>query len=190
MKKSIPKQIAEENGDIIYEGTPCKREGHTLRYTKSGQCVECDKEWIHPRSDGKRLIFEGTPCSYGHTLRYTVRGQCVQCEKDRVREKMKTTKGRKERSRNRLKIQYGMTEFDWLIMYEQQGGKCLMSNCTVTSHDKWWEQGNKGLCVDHCHKTGKIRGLLCSECNRKVGILEKNIRLAHDQIKHIYNFMS
>jgi len=184
MKKSIPKQIAEENGDIIYEGTPCKREGHTLRYTKSGQCVECDKEWIHPRSDGKRLIFEGTPCSYGHTLRYTVRGQCVQCEKDRVREKMK------ERSRNRLKIQYGMTEFDWLIMYEQQGGKCLMSNCTVTSHDKWWEQGNKGLCVDHCHKTGKIRGLLCSECNRKVGILEKNIRLAHDQIKHIYNFMS
>ena len=189
MKKSIPKQIAEENGDITYEGTPCKREGHTLRYTKSNQCVECSEKWVHPRSDGKRLTFEGTPCSYGHTLRYR-NGACVQCEKDRVREKRKTIEGKQSHSRTRLKIRYGMTEYDWLIMYEQQDGKCLISSCTITSHDKWWEQGNKGLCVDHCNKTGKIRGLLCSECNRKVGILEKNIKLVHDQIKHVYNFMS
>ena len=189
MKKSIPKQIAEDKGDITYEGTPCKREGHTLRYTKSNQCVQCDKKWVHPRSDGK-LTYEGTPCSYGHTLRYTVRGQCVQCQKNYEMDRRSTLEGKKSHSRSRLKRQYGITEYDWLKMYEEQGGKCLILSCTVTSHDRWWEQGSKGFCVDHCHKTGKIRGLLCAECNKGTGRIEKNIKLEHERIKHIYNFMS
>jgi len=189
MKKLIPRQQAKENGDITYEGNPCKRKGHTLRYTLNSQCVQCGKEWVNHRSDGN-LTYEGRPCSKsGHTLRYTAKGQCVQCEKDRVRERRKTPKGKKENSRTRLKSQYGMTEFDWLRMYEQQGGKCLISSCTHTSHDKWWEQGNNGFCVDHCHKTGKVRGLLCSECNKGIGKMEKDIKLIHDQIKYVYSFM-
>lgn len=32
----------------------------------------------------------------------------------------------------------------------------------------------KNLCVDHCHKTGKIRGLLCYRCNAGIGYLQDN----------------
>ena len=131
--------------------------------------------------------YEGWPCEEGHTTRYTVGHQCVKCTKNYYAKRFQTVEGKKENSRSRYKCKYGITEYDWLIMYEQQDGKCLISSCTFTGHDRWWDQGREGLCVDHCHKTGKIRGLLCSECNRKVGILEKNIKLVHDQIKHVYN---
>ena len=150
MKKSIQRQIALENGDLTYEGLPCKRKGHTLRYS--------------------------------------LRSQCVQCQKGTTKNRDK--KGKQIHARSRMKTKYGITEFDWLRMYEQQGGKCLILSCTFTSHDKWWEQGFFGLHVDHCHKTGKVRGLLCAECNKETGKIEKNIKLVHERIKYVYNFMN
>lgn len=78
---------------------------------------------------------------------------------------------------NRAKIQAYMREFDLQRHYgiskaefEQmlvaQGGGCAI--CKTTD---WPGKGNKPH-VDHCHKTGKIRGLLCSRCNVGVGYFE------------------
>ena len=36
-----PRQTAIKNGDMFYEGRPCKRKGHTKRYVKGYGCVEC-----------------------------------------------------------------------------------------------------------------------------------------------------
>ena len=38
-----PRQIALKNGDKFYEGKPCKKKGHTKRYTYDRRCVECKK---------------------------------------------------------------------------------------------------------------------------------------------------
>ena len=138
-------------------------------------CKICDKETVHETSN-----FMCKPCR----ARYRKNNKEVRNIFN------KSIKGKKQNTRARLKRRYGITEFDWLKMYEEQGGKCLMSNCTFISHDKWWEQTQGGFCVDHCHKTGKIRGLLCAECNKITGKIENNIKLVHDQIKHVYNFMS
>lgn len=48
-----------------------------------------------------------------------------------------------------------------------QDGKCAICDkpCTV----------NSVLSVDHCHETGKIRGLLCNKCNTGIGLLGDNI---------------
>ena len=63
--------------------------------------------------------------------------------------------------------QYGLTEQDWLLMYEHQGGKC-----PVCRKDLRREMGGIGKtpAVDHCHRTGLIRGLLCRlPCNYVMG---------------------
>lgn len=45
----------------------------------------------------------------------------------------------------------------------------------------------KDLCVDHDHETGKIRGLLCDNCNRGIGLLQDNINLLHKAIEYLTN---
>ena len=41
------------------------------------------------------------------------------------------------------------------------------------------------LAVDHCHKTGKIRGLLCGGCNTSIGSFEDNPELLKNAIKYL-----
>lgn len=55
-------------------------------------------------------------------------------------------------------------------IFKSQNGKCLL--CHINQKDI-----NRVFDVDHCHKTGKVRGLLCNNCNKFVGFLEKNTEL-------------
>ena len=41
------------------------------------------------------------------------------------------------------------------------------------------------LAVDHCHKTGKIRGLLCNRCNRGIGFLQDDVNLLQQAIEYL-----
>jgi len=43
----------------------------------------------------------------------------------------------------------------------------------------------KYLAVDHCHKTGKIRGLLCSLCNTGIGKLKDDIKILENAIEYL-----
>jgi recombination endonuclease VII len=51
-----------------------------------------------------------------------------------------------------------------LEMVERQGGKC--ASCGVTPESV---KPQHGLQIDHCHKTGRVRGLLCGGCNKSLG---------------------
>jgi len=66
------------------------------------------------------------------------------------------TKGRN----NRYRTQYGITLEEYEILLTQQDGKCAI--CRMAA-------GRKRLSVDHDHKTGAIRGLLCFPCNSALG---------------------
>ena len=59
-----------------------------------------------------------------------------------------------------LKVKYGITEADYDRMAKVQGGVCAICKC---------RQRFQKLAVDHDHKTGKVRGLLCVSCNRGLG---------------------
>ena len=60
------------------------------------------------------------------------------------------------------KTKYGITTNDYDLMLVEQRGKCAICRNESKRHR---------LCVDHCHDTGKIRGLLCHTCNRAIGLM-------------------
>ena len=68
----------------------------------------------------------------------------------------------KDRARH-LKYKYGLSETEYLLLLSKQGGKC--SICKTGSPIP-------GFVVDHCHRTDKVRGLLCPKCNLALERLE------------------
>ncbi|MEU1274938.1 endonuclease VII domain-containing protein [Streptomyces sp. NPDC005799] len=65
---------------------------------------------------------------------------------------------RAERGRqDHLKRQYGITEAERDALVASQGGVCCICLAAVPEH------------VDHCHKTGRVRGVLCFSCNAALG---------------------
>lgn len=64
------------------------------------------------------------------------------------------------------KRNYGICTREYNQMLKEQGEKCWA--CGEKS-------GGKKLHVDHCHTTGKVRKLLCTNCNTAFGLLKENI---------------
>lgn len=70
-----------------------------------------------------------------------------------------------------LRRTFGIGVSDYLDMLEAQGGFC--ASCGEPPHPPEGKGRHTRLDVDHCHETGKVRGLLCNRCNRMAG-------MAHD----------
>jgi hypothetical protein len=62
----------------------------------------------------------------------------------------------------RWKERYGINEETYEKMLVEQGRVCRICLSPPSA--------SKRLCVDHCHLTGKIRGLLCDRCNVSIGL--------------------
>lgn len=132
------------------------------------------------------IFYDGKLCVYGHgTQRYRAGGACVTCSKDKSKQRWREgtkKKGRYDpvdrRARN-LRAHYGLSEADYNTMAESQKHACAVCGGTPT--------GKYGrFNVDHDHKTGKIRGLLCAKCNVGLGSFDDSsdkLRLATAYLK-------
>lgn len=72
-----------------------------------------------------------------------------------------------------IKYKYGLTEDDYKQLLVIQVHKCAICR----SPDK--------LHVDHCHRTGKVRGLLCFRCNSTLGKVEESKELLNSLINYL-----
>ena len=93
-----------------------------------------------------------------------------------------------ERKNNKIEntkivVKRDKIEMEALIsIYEEQKGKCAICE---KSFPKTMISKNGGLFVDHCHKTGKVRGLLCRKCNAGIGMLHDNITYLQNAIEYL-----
>lgn len=78
------------------------------------------------------------------------------------------------RYKDNLKRRYGMEVDEYLEMVNDQQGACAICR-----------QFTPRLCVDHCHDTGKVRGLLCHNCNTALGKFHDNIQHLADAISYL-----
>lgn len=73
-----------------------------------------------------------------------------------------------------LRQRFGITLDQYIEMHESQGGVCDICKNPETAMIK--KTGvPQNLAVDHCHGSGKIRGLLCSNCNSMLGDAKDSI---------------
>jgi hypothetical protein len=87
----------------------------------------------------------------------------------------KTEKALKRKRKYKLKYYFNTTPEIYEEIYKKQDGKCAICETTVDGF----------LCVDHCHKTGNIRGLLCKLCNLGIGNLKDDTNLLTKAITYL-----
>lgn len=83
--------------------------------------------------------------------------------------------------RAKLKSQYDMTPEQWQEMFEAQGCKCAICGSDKPNAKAGWN-------TDHCHKSGRVRFILCAHCNRGLGAFRDNpdwMRKAADMLEAI-----
>jgi len=81
----------------------------------------------------------------------------------------------------RLKKNYGITQQQYDDMFVAQGGVCRICETRNGISAK----KEKALAVDHDHATGRVRGLLCSSCNRGLGLLKDSVAVLENAIKYL-----
>ena len=94
-------------------------------------------------------------------VRYRAAGKCW-CGRDLAANKQRC----RECIAHTVKYAYGMRSADFDALLISQAGRCAICRHPfgITRKD--------GPCVDHCHRTGRVRGLLCHGCNVLCGTLE------------------
>lgn len=73
---------------------------------------------------------------------------------------------------------YGLTPEQYQAMLQSQGGRCKICGRTEKTR----------LAVDHCHKTGKVRGLLCTKCNSALGLFGDNVAIFQSAINYLNDY--
>lgn len=98
--------------------------------------------------------------------------------KDRARATARHERLPDERKNTKLRLSFGITLEEYREMEAAQGGLCAICGQPEPSFDKRTGR-RRDLAVDHDHKTGKVRGLLCGHCNRAIGLVaESSVVLA------------
>lgn len=144
----------------------CKEEKHFLKYRLK-------------KEKGKKIF---------------LRCECIECSKKYTYLNKPVTKDNKEKRKNsfykwrnknkdyeRIKIiknKYNLTidEYNTLLVSQNFScGICKTSQSLL----------KKSLAIDHCHNTGKVRGLLCNNCNTGLGQFKDNINSLKSAIKYL-----
>jgi hypothetical protein len=155
-------------------------------------------------------------CRAGHSLaenlvRYpSGPKRCRMCERDRARQRREVFRdrireqNRESQARTRLEIDrsprarldypnrdrkyhlkrvYGMTEADFERMLAEQEHRCATCSVELTIDHRKPNTAH----IDHCHETGRVRGILCMRCNSAVGYLRDDPALALKVAAYLQN---
>lgn len=85
--------------------------------------------------------------------------------------------------RYRLKRDYGLTPEQYLALIESHDRKCAVCKRAVVPVPA--PVRAEGACIDHDHKTGRIRGILCHACNRAIGMLRDDVNILKSAVAYL-----
>jgi hypothetical protein len=153
---------------------------------------------------GSTFFYTGVPCKRGHIAkRRADKNSCLECIRiatyrykqtdiakavaaARVTELKSTGEWEKAVTSRTLKHYYGITLVEYENLLVAQNGVCAICRQAETSTDPKLNRPRR-LAVDHCHTTGKIRGLLCLACNTAIGKLKDDPQLIERAAAYVRN---
>lgn len=109
------------------------------------------------------------------------KSRCIKCYHGNWNKKSKD--GPKSKKQNNLKARFNIDSEQYEHMLENQNGVC---DICKKEEAKILKGTACRLSVDHCHKTGEIRGLLCARCNTGLGMFGDNVDVLLSAIEYIY----
>lgn len=84
-----------------------------------------------------------------------------------------------------LKHKFGIYIDDYYHMLREQNETCAICKQPETVRNNWSPTGVRSLSIDHCHTSGKIRGLLCYRCNMMLGYAKDNAETLSIAIEYL-----
>lgn len=164
----------------------CKRcQKDTLWYTSgSGRCIPCNviknQRYHASHPNRKREAYSKDPSGSLAASR-----KWREHNPDRARKKERQWyKNHKEHAENtRLLREFGITLADKIRMLDEQKNKCKNVHCPRIFKSR------SDAHVDHNHTTKEIRGLLCGNCNRALGMLHEDPAVIRGLTEYIEGFL-
>ena len=85
----------------------------------------------------------------------------------------------KKHSHTKKLKRFGITQADFDMLLVKCENACSICKRPIS------KLGLRGLAIDHNHTTGKVRGLLCGDCNTGLGLLKDNITILKNSINYL-----
>ena len=105
---------------------------------------------------------------------------CNNVRKKKYLERLRTSGALKYR---RTLQKYGVDADSYLALLRSQDHSCGICKEPLVMQG----QAAKSACVDHCHTTKKVRGLLCFHCNRALGLFKDSVPALQSVIDYLRN---
>lgn len=152
----------------LFHRSEDRKDGRTSR------CKSCSNTYKreHAKTNASKLN------EYGRLWRSTNKKKSSEYSK-KWRSK-NPEKVKEQDRRHHLRTEYGLTPDQYDEMVSNQGGRCLV--CLEIPMGK---RGYSTLHVDHCHLTGRVRGLLCGRCNTALGSLRESEEITQNLVWYI-----
>lgn len=174
------KQDKDENGFLF-------RKSLGKRY---GRCDTCRTDYNRTRKDYRSNWYKQNKERLLKKMKEYVEAnkEEVKIQRQKARDRYREETQMKDRKRyaslspeekKRLQVKkYGITLEEYNQMFANQGYRCAICG----SDDS---KSKLDFCVDHCHNTGKVRGILCHGCNKGIGYFEDNLNNLESAIKYL-----
>jgi len=169
-KECVTCKIVKNSEEFSNSGKYCiKKEPEIVIYRKRSRCKTCES------NISKTKLKNLTP------------DQLLERKKERSLWRKNSSSDKVTRRNSFLKLMYGITLTEYSEMFEEQNGMCKIckkEESTLSPQRRY----TRTLSVDHCHSTGKVRGLLCKCCNTGLGAFSDNIEVLTSAIKYLNQF--
>ena len=105
---------------------------------------------------------------------------CKVCENNRSKNRYSNPEEKERRKYYQILKNYGLSKDEYFLKLEKQNFECTICSTKLLN--------DKDTHVDHCHLTGKVRDILCKDCNHLLGMVNEDVNYLNSIINYLEKY--